>query len=59
METVSRATINAYAINAMQDIIGKGEHLGQQWLEMLVMAGVAVVGLSIARVLFRTTPEGR
>ncbi len=59
METISRATINAYAINAMQDIIGKGEHLGQQWLEMLVMAGVAVVGLSIARVLFRTTPEGR
>ncbi len=59
MEAISRATINAYAIDAMQNIIGKGESLGQQWLEMLVMAGVAVVGLSIARVLFRTTPEGR
>ena len=43
----------------MQNIIGRGEHLGQQWLEMAVMAGVAVVGLAIARLLFRITPEGR
>ena len=59
MHSISRATINAYAIDAMQNIIGKGEHLGQQWLEMAVMAGVAVVGLSVARLLFRITPEGR
>ncbi len=59
MHTISRATINAYAIEAMQNIIGKGEHLGQQWLEMAVMAGVAAVGLAIARLLFRITPEGR
>lgn len=59
LEAISRATINAYAIDAMQNIIGKGEHLGQQWLEMAVMAGVAVVGLAVARLLFRITPEGR
>ena len=59
MHSISRATINAYAIDAMQNIIGRGEHLGQQWLEMAVMAGVAVVGLSAARLLFRITPEGR
>ena len=59
MEAISKATINAYAIDAMQNIIGKGEHLSQQWLEMAVMAGVAVVGLTIARLLFRVTPEGR
>ena len=59
MHTISRATINAYAIDAMQNIIGRGEHLGQQWLEMAVMAGVAVVGLVVARMLFRVTPEGR
>ena len=59
MHTISRATINAYAIDAMQNIIGRGEHLGQQWLEMTVMAGVAVVGLTLARLLFRITPEGR
>ena len=59
MHSISRATINAYAIDAMQNIIGPGEHLGQQWLEMAVMAGVAVVGLTIARLLFRITPEGR
>ena len=59
MHSISRATINAYAIDAMQNIIGRGEHLGQQWLEMAVMAGVAVVGLTVARVLFSITPEGR
>ena len=59
LHTISRATINAYAIDAMQNIIGRGEHLGQQWLEMAVMAGVALVGLVIARMLFRITPEGR
>ena len=59
MHSISRATINAYAIDAMQNIIGSGEHLGQQWLEMAVMAGVAVVGLTVARLLFRITPEGR
>ena len=59
MDTISKATINAYAIEAMQNIIGKGERLGQQWLEMAVMAGVAAVGLTVARLLFRITPEGR
>ena len=59
MHSISRATINAYAIDAMQNIIGRGEHLGQQWLEMAVMAGVAVVGLTVARLLFSITPEGR
>ena len=59
MHTISRATINAYAIDAMQSIIGSGEHLGQQWLEMAVMASVAVVGLTVARLLFSITPEGR
>ena len=59
MHSISRATINAYAIDAMQNILGRGEHLGQQWLEMAVMAGVAVLGLAVARLLFRITPEGR
>ena len=59
LDAISRATINAYAIDAMQNIIGKGQHLGQQWLEMAVMAGVAVVGLAVARLLFSITPEGR
>ena len=58
MHSISRATINAYAIDAMQNILGRGEHLGQQWLEMAVMAGVAVVGLAVARLMFRITPEG-
>ena len=59
LDSISKVTINSYAIEAMQNIIGKGEHLGEQWLQMAVMAGVAVVGLTIARLLFRITPEGR
>ena len=59
LHSISKATINAYAIDAMQNIIGRGENLGQQWLEMAVMAGVAVVGLTLARLLFSITPEGR
>ncbi len=59
LHSISRATINAYAIDAMQNIIGRGENLGQQWLEMAVMAAVAVVGLTLARLLFSITPEGR
>ena len=59
LDAISKATINSYAIDAMQNIIGKGQHLGQQWLEMAVMAGVAIVGLTVARILFSITPEGR
>ena len=59
LDAISKATINSYAIDAMQNIIGKGQHLGQQWLEMAVMAGVAIVGLTLARILFSITPEGR
>ena len=59
MHSISRATINAYAIDAMQNIIAGDEHLGQQWLEMAVMAGVAAMGLTLARLLFRISPEGR
>ncbi len=59
LDAISQATINSYAIEAMANLIANGEHLGQQWLPIAVMAGVAAVGLTIARLLFRITPEGR
>lgn len=59
MHSISRATINAYAIEAMQNIIAFGEPLGQQWLAMAVMAVVAVISLIVGRLLFSITPEGR
>ncbi len=59
LDAISKATINSYAIDAMANLIANGEHLGQQWLAVAVMAGVAAVGLTIARLLFRITPEGR
>ena len=59
LDTISKATINSYAIDAMSNLIARGEGLGQQWRPMAVMAGVAAVSLTVARLLFRITPEGR
>ena len=59
LDTISKATINAYAIDAMQNLIAHGETLARQWLPITVMAAVAAASLTIARLLFRITPEGR
>lgn len=59
LDTISKATINAYAIDAMQNLIAHGETLARQWLPITIMATVAAASLTIARLLFRITPEGR
>ena len=59
LDTISKATINAYAIEAMQNLIAHGQTLARQWLPITVMAAVTAASLTIARLLFRITPEGR
>ena len=59
LDTISKATINAYAIDAMQNLIAHGQTLARQWLPITIMATVAAASLTIARLLFRITPEGR
>jgi ABC-2 type transport system permease protein len=59
LATLSRFTLNRYAIDALEDILAGGEWLGQQGLEIAVMAGVAIVGLTLARIAFRATEGGR
>jgi len=59
MYTVSKVSINTYAIDAFKTIIAQGGSLADLGLELGVLAGVAVVGLSISRILFRVMPGGK
>ena len=56
---IARFTINHYAIEAMEDILSSGASLWDEAVGMGVMAGVTVVGLVVARVLFRASEGGR
>ncbi len=59
LSVLSKFTINGHAIDAMASALSAGESLGQQGLEMSIMAGVTIVGLIIARALFKVTEGGR
>ncbi len=59
LEVLSRITLTRYAIDAMFGILASGETLGHQGLGMAVLAGIAAVGLLIARTMFRVAGEGR
>jgi len=57
--TISRVSVNTYANQAFKTVIADGGSLADVGLELGVLAGVAVVGLAISRVLFRIMPGGR
>jgi ABC-2 type transport system permease protein len=57
--TLSKFSINTYANDAFRTLIAEGGSLGDLWLEMGVMAGVAVVGLGLSRILFKVMPGGK
>jgi ABC-2 type transport system permease protein len=57
--TLSKFSINTYANDAFRTVINQGGSLADVRREILVMAGVAVVGLVISRFLFRATQGGR
>ena len=58
LDIISRATVNRYAIDAMQAMLARGQTLAQQGAGIGVMLGVTVVGLAVARILFRAA-QGR
>ncbi len=58
-DTVSKASINTYANTAFKELIVRGGSLADVWLELVVMAGVAIAGLALSRVLFKVMPGGR
>ncbi len=57
--TISRVSLNTYANGAFKTIIAQGGSLADVGLELGVLAGVAVVGLAISRMLFKVMPGGR
>jgi len=57
--TISRVSLNTYANGAFKTIIAQGGSLADVGLELGVLAGVAVVGLAVSRVLFKVMPGGR
>jgi ABC-2 type transport system permease protein len=56
---IGRFSINTYAIDAFKTIIAQGGSLADTGFELGILAGVAVVGLSISRILFRVVPGGK
>ena len=56
---VARFTINHYAIESMSGILASGAGLSDEGVGLGIMAGVTVVGLIAARVLFRASEGGR
>jgi ABC-2 type transport system permease protein len=58
-DTISKVSINTYANTAFKELIIRGGSLADVWLELVVMAGVAIVGLALSRALFKVMPGGR
>ena len=59
LAVVARFTINHYAIEAMEGILSSGASLWGEVVGLGVMIGVTVVGLVVARALFRASEGGR
>jgi ABC-2 type transport system permease protein len=56
---LSKASVNTYANNAFKTLIVDHGSLANLGLELGVLAGVAIVGLAVARMLFKVVPGGR
>ena len=57
--TIGRFSINTYANDAFKTIISEGGSLANLGMELGILAGVAVVGLGLSRVLFKVMPGGK
>jgi ABC-2 type transport system permease protein len=59
LHTIGKASINTYAIGAFRTLMAPGVGLADVSLELAVLAGVAVVGFILSRVLFLAVTGGR
>ncbi len=59
LAVVARFTINHYAIESMSGILSSGAGLLDEGVGLGIMAGITVVGLIAARVMFRASEGGR
>ena len=58
LHTLSYFSINTYANDAFRELISGGGSLAGARNEILVMLGVAIVGLVISRLVFRVSQQG-
>ena len=59
LATVGKISINTYANEALRKVIGEGGTLGDTWWQIVVLAGVCIVGLIISRLIFKAVPGGK
>jgi len=59
LAAIGTISINTYANKAYSAIISQGGSLGDTWSQLAVLAGVAVVGLIISRMIFRAVPGSK
>ena len=57
--TLSHLSINTYANNAFRALISLNHSLADVKTDLYVMAGIAVAGIIVSRLLFRATQEGK
>lgn len=56
---LSKISVNTYANDALTKIISDGGTIADIWLELVIIAGVFVIGLIISRLLFKALPQGK
>jgi ABC-2 type transport system permease protein len=59
LATIGKFSLNTYANQAYTTMISQSGSLGDTWSQLAVLAGVAVVGLLISRLIFRAVPGGK
>jgi len=59
LATIGTVSINTYANEAYKTVISQGGSLGETWPQLVVLVGVAVVGLIISRMIFRAVPGSK
>lgn len=59
LDLLSKFTLTRYAIDSMFGMLATGQTLAAQDVGIAVHVGVAVVGLAVARMLFRVSEGGR
>jgi ABC-2 type transport system permease protein len=59
LATIGKISLNTYANEAFRTVISEGGSLGDTVQPLAVMAGVAVVGLVISRLIFKAVPGSK
>lgn len=59
MAKIGIFSLNTYANKALSTIVAQGGSLGSTWPQLAVMAGVAVVGFIISRMIFKAVPGSK